>query len=77
MCSAAHVPKCSRLLNALIYLFIQQTSPEYQTLEREGREGGGGGGRWESQPKKEETLNPVTPRPNQRPERSDFSATTS
>ena len=45
MCSAANVPKCSHLLNAFIYSFIQQTSPEYQTLEREGREGGGGGGR--------------------------------
>lgn len=77
MCSTANVPKCSHLLNAFIYLFIQQTSPEYQTLEREGGEGGGGEGRWESQSKREETLNSVMPRPNQRPERPDFSATTS
>lgn len=67
--------KCIHLL--FIHLFIQQTSPEYQTLEREGGEGGGGEGRWESQSKREETLNSVMPRPNQRPERPDFSATAS
>lgn len=77
ICSTANVPKCSHLLNAFIYLFIQQTSPEYQTLEQEGGEGGGGGCRWESQSKREETLNSVMPRPNQQPERPDFLASAS